>query len=144
MEAPVTLLESSGKVIGSHYGEVPNGVLWTEKRPTEKFEMAFFDFEKKIFYEGATEEEILNNREVPEKVPLWCLRQELQEENLFDLAVQKINYLEEPFKSRALNFLEYGNFVHRNSPTIEMLGALLEKTKTEIDTLFINADKLEL
>lgn len=82
--------------------------------------------------------------EVPEKVPLWCLRQQLQEEGLFDLSLQKINYLEEPFKSRALNFLEYGNFVYRNSPTIEMLGTLLEKTKTEIDTLFINADKLEL
>lgn len=80
----------------------------------------------------------------PEKVPLWCLRQELQEQNLFDLAVQKINDLEEPFKSRALNFLEYGNFVYRNSPTIEMLGALLQMNKTEIDTLFINADKLEL
>ena len=81
---------------------------------------------------------------VPEKVPLWCLRQKLQEQNLFDLAVQKISFLDEPIKSRALNFLEYGNYVHRDSPTIQMLGELLSMNKNDIDTLFINADKLEL
>ena len=82
--------------------------------------------------------------QVPEQVPLWCLRQELQEQNLFDLAVEKIQFLEEPNKSRALNFLEYGNFVHRNSPTIQMLGELLGLDNTQIDNLFINSDKLEL
>lgn len=133
--------ENGFYVSHNYYDKKPKGNC-TDVHITETFIKPKFNGEKWI--EGGTEEEILNAREIPEKVPLWCLRQELQEQNLFDLAVQKINYLEEPFKSRALNFLEYGNFVHRNSPTIEMLGTLLEKTKTEIDTLFINADKLEL
>lgn len=82
--------------------------------------------------------------EVPEKVPLWAFRQVLIDEELFDVSMDKINELPDKIKRKAINFLEYGNYIHRNSPTVEMLGQMVGKSKTEIDTLFINADKLEL
>ena len=82
--------------------------------------------------------------EVPEKVPLWAFREVLIDEELFDVSMDKINELPDKIKRKAINFLEYGNYIHRNSPTVEMLGQMVGKSKTEIDTLFINADKLEL
>lgn len=116
-----------------------NGFYWGIKSETnEGMEFYTTEIPTKI---GAVNEEF---EQVPEQVPLWCLRQILIDENLFDDAVQKMSSLEEPTRTKALNFFEYGNFVNRNSPTIEILGQLLGKSKTEIDNLFIKADKINL
>ena len=125
----------------NYYDKKPKGNC-TDVHISETFIKPRFNGSEWI--EGATDEEILNAREIPEKVPLWCLLQQLKEDGLYELAIEKLNELPEPYKGRANTFLQNGKDAHRNSPTIEMLGALLEKNKTEIDTLFINADKLEL
>ena len=82
--------------------------------------------------------------QVPEQVPLWCLRQILKDMGLFELILTEFDKLEEPTRTRALDFLEYGNFVTRNSQTVLLLGHLLNKSKEEIDQIFINANNIEL
>lgn len=44
----------------------------------------------------------------------------------------------------AANFLEYGNFVERQSPTLASIAALLGKTDAEIDAFFIRAAAIKL
>jgi len=101
-------------------------------------------FDSKKWIETASEEDILNNRLIPEQVPLWCIKVILSEMGLTQSVKDALEQLEEPNKTRASFIWEYGNIIKRESQTVEFLGYALQKSKTEIDTIFINANNIEL
>jgi len=94
--------------------------------------------------EGATNEEIIAVREVPNEVPLWCIKAILNEMGLLEIVESALTQLEEPLKSRANYIWNYGNIIKRDSLTVAFIGQVLQKSDTEIDEIFINADKIEL
>jgi hypothetical protein len=73
-------------------------------------------------------------RPVPRSVPLWAFRQVLIEDDLLATILAAI-----AADAVLLNFLEYGNFVDRASPSLAALAAQLGKTETEVDELFRRA-----
>jgi len=101
-------------------------------------------FVNREWIEGATEEEINAVRVVPNEVPLWCIKAILNELGLLEIVEGALTQLEEPLKSRANYIWNYGNIIKRDSLTVAFIGQVLKKDKTEIDEIFINADKLEL
>ncbi len=94
--------------------------------------------------EGATNEEIIEVRVVPNEVPLWCIKAILNEMGLLEIVEGALTQLEEPLKSRANYIWEYGNIIKRDSLTVTFIGQVLKKDKTEIDEIFINANNIEL
>ena len=97
-----------------------------------------------VWVNAETQEEALNNREVPQLVPLWCIKVILHEMGLLATVEIELSKLPEPMKTRAGYIWEYGNQIDRESQTVAFIGAVLQKDKTEIDTIFINANNIEL
>ena len=97
-----------------------------------------------VWIEGATNKEIIAVREVPNEVPLWCIKAILNEMGLLEIVESALTQLEEPLKSRANYIWNYGNIIKRDSLTVAFIGQVLQKSDTEIDEIFINADKIEL
>jgi hypothetical protein len=94
--------------------------------------------------EFKTHEEILEARPVPEQVPLWALKATLDIENKLGAVESALDQLPEIVKKKAYWIWEYGNFIQRSSQTVGFIGQVLGMNKTEIDTLFINAENIEL
>ena len=117
--------------------EVPFG-------PDREYIKAKWDFSKELYFEGATEEEVLSNREIPKFVPLWCIKVILHEMNLLETVETELSKLPEPMKTRASYIWEYGNQIDRESQTVAFIGQVLQKNKIEVDTIFINANNIEL
>jgi len=113
---------------------------------TENFVEAYFNQETREFYEGATEEEIAeaNKPIVPFEVPLWSMRTVLKQSNLFDAIIGAIQTLDEPTRSIALDYLEYGNYIERHSNTVGMIQQITQLSETQVDDLFINANSIKL
>lgn len=105
-----------------------------------------FKFDGENWVEGATAEEIAAFRKqfVPSEVPLWALRTVLKNQNLFQPILDAINNLPEPPRTAALDYLEYGNFVERNSNTVLMIQQITSMTESDVDELFIAASNLKL
>lgn len=82
--------------------------------------------------------------DIPNEVPLWCIKAILNEMGLLEIVESALTQLEEPLKSRANYIWNYGNIIKRDSLTVAFIGQVLQKSKIEIDEIFINADKLEL
>ncbi len=97
-----------------------------------------------IWVEGATEEEIIEVRVIPEQVPVWCIKVILHEMGLLTTVEAALNQLEEPSKTRANYIWNFGNFILRDSLTVAFIGQVLQKNKQEIDEIFINANNIEL
>ena len=75
----------------------------------------------------------------PASVPLWAFRQVLIEDGLLPtiLAAVQGNVV-------LTNFLEYGNFVDRSSPSLAAIATQLNKTSDEVDQMFRRAAALKL
>ena len=82
--------------------------------------------------------------EVPNEVPLWCIKAILHEMGLLEIVEGALTQLEEPLKSRANYIWNYGNIIKRDSLTVAFIGQALQKSDTEIDEIFINANNIEL
>lgn len=97
-------------------------------------------------YESATDDEIalFKKNLVPLEVPLWSMRILLKKMQLFDSIIQAINQMDEPLKSMALDYLEYGNYIERNSNTVILIQQILQMTDAQVDNLFIEASNLKL
>jgi hypothetical protein len=137
--------ESSLEVVGAPFEAQPdNSILWFEN----SFVKPIFDVypNPTTVIEGATQEEIAeaNKQEVPFEVPLWAMRTILKQVNLFDLVIDKIKTFEEPTRTIALDFLEYGNFVERYSNTVLLIQQIIQYTDEQVDKLFIDANNLKL
>jgi hypothetical protein len=101
-------------------------------------------FENGEWTEGADEEEVLAAREIPQQVPLWAMKATLDIENKLGAVEAAMDQLPELVKKKAYWIWEYGNVIHRNSNTVAFIGQVLDMQPHEIDTLFINADNIEL
>lgn len=77
---------------------------------------------------------------VPSPVALWQARAALAVAGRLDDATAAVNAAGGAVKEA----WEYGNFIHRDSPTIEQLGAALGMTSDDIDNLFRAAAALEV
>ena len=69
---------------------------------------------------------------VPQSVPLWAFRATLAEDGL-------LSAVKAAATGAAAEFLEYGNFVDRNSPALAQIAAGLGKTPAQIDDVFRRA-----
>lgn len=76
---------------------------------------------------------------VPAEVPLWAFRQVLIEDSLLATILAAVEG-----NAVLVNFLEYGNFVDRASPSLATIAAQLGKTDAEVDQIFRRADALKL
>lgn len=105
-----------------------------------------FKFDGNDWVEGATEEEIaeFNKQFVPFEVPLWAMRTVLKQANLFDAIIGAIQTLDEPIRSIALGYLEYGNYIERHSATVGMIQQITGLSESQVDDLFINANDIKL
>lgn len=78
---------------------------------------------------------------VPEEVELWRARTVLEAHGIlasaFALADQTGN-------SALRAFLEYGNTISRNSPSLAVLAQALQLTEQQVDGLFIEANALQM
>lgn len=113
---------------------------------TDGLIVPFVDLEKMTVYEGATPEELANYKKtlVPYEVPLWSMRNVLRKNQMFDDILTAINLLPETTKTDALDYLEYGNYIERNSNTVLLIQQIKGLNETEVDDLFIEANNLKL
>ena len=117
-----------------------------DELPTENFISAYYNFDTKTFYEGATEEEIAEYQQslVPQEVQLWKIRTVISLMGLKETIENVMNNLEEPTKSAALNIWNYGTAIDRNSQTVLMIQSILQMTEVEVDNIFIQANNIIL
>lgn len=76
---------------------------------------------------------------VPSEVPLWAFRATLSEDNLLQAVKAAV-----AGSAVLTEFLEYGNFVERKSPTLAALASQLGKTEADVDELFRRAKSKKL
>jgi hypothetical protein len=138
------IIDSQGFYIGfgGSKTEIKEGQSIVPSPPPTNLVRAKWDGETWI--EGATQEEVLEARIIPEQVPLWALKATLDLENKLGAVEAALDQLPEIVKKKAYWIWEYGNFIQRSSQTVGFIGQTLELSKTEIDTLFINAENIEL
>jgi hypothetical protein len=89
-------------------------------------------------------EEEKESIKVPLEVPLWTMRSVLKQEFLFNTIIEEINNYEEPKRTTLLDFLEYGNSIERDSSVVLIIQQITKRTDSQIDNLFIKAEKLKL
>jgi len=111
--------------------------------PTVNVKFAKVNLEKSEWeYYNPTNE--IDKDEIPFEVPLWAMRTVLKQSGLFQVIIDVIETLEEPTRTIALDFLEYGNFVERKSNTVILIQSISQMTDEQVDQLFIEANKLKL
>jgi hypothetical protein len=135
--------KNSGKVLYSvtEITTLQDNEIAVDELLTENFVSAFYNFENKEFYEGATVEEIAeaNKPIVPEiitrrqfKIALAVLGK-----NENDI-LNGINQLPEPTKTIALiSYTEAGTFERTNPELIFVGKTFLQMTDKQIDNIFV-------
>ena len=133
----------SGKVLFATL----NGFLYTETEiavdelVTEKFVSAYYNFESKLFYEGANQEEIAEYQK--SLVPQIITRRQFKialavlGKNENDI-LNGIGQLPEPTKTIAtISYTEAGTFERSNPELIFVGKTFLQMTDEQIDNIFI-------
>lgn len=96
--------------------------------------------------EESAELEALQNQPIVEAVPtsvtMRQCRLQLFAEGLLSSVDAVIETLDEPLKTKAKIEWEYGATVERHSTVTSMIGLGLGKSESELDTMFIAANKL--
>lgn len=141
-----TLLDEQDFVLNAQYfeeGQQPTNAV--EELVTENFLKPKFDFTNRVFFEGATTEEIAeaNKPIVPSIITARQLRLQLVLNgfnlNTIDLIIDS---LPEPNKSIARVSWEYATTFEREHQMLSLIAQQLGIIETELDTIFINAEKL--
>lgn len=113
-------------------------------KPNFNSEKEFLSNAENIVFEDRVEKQwIINVIPPPEQVPLWAFRAILTIMGLSSQIDQMIADLPEPNKTIANVQWYYGNYIERNHPLIDSLGAQLGLTKEQIDNVFFEANKLK-
>ena len=139
---------STGEVLFSTAIEIhlqDNQVLIDEVL-TENYVKPYFNSETRIFYEGATQEEIneANKAIVPFEVQLWRIRTVIKLLQLETQIESAIDTLPEPSKTAALYIWKFGTTVERASQTVLLLQSVLQLTDEQVDDLFLQAEAIVL
>lgn len=79
---------------------------------------------------------------IPQIIPNWSLRAQLQIIGLFDNVQTMIDNLTGTEKIVAVQQWEYGNQVERNHPLVIQIGTELGLTSEQIDQIFTDASNL--
>lgn len=77
--------------------------------------------------------------EIPQEVPMWALRDVVEEDGFAAQVEAFINALPQPFKRQAYNAWNYGNFIERTSPTVAAIQQTLGLTSAQVDNMFVRA-----
>lgn len=80
--------------------------------------------------------------QVPQIIPNWSLRAQLQIMGLFDSVQTMVDNLTGTEKIVAVQQWEYGNQVERYHPLVIQIGTELGLTSQQIDQIFIDANNL--
>lgn len=80
--------------------------------------------------------------QVPQIIPNWSLRAQLQIMGLFDSVQTMVDNLTGTEKIIAVQQWEYGNQVERYHPLVIQIGTELGLTSQQIDQIFIDANNL--
>lgn len=76
------------------------------------------------------------------EIPLWAFRAILKLQGVADKVPSLIAALPEPQRTIATTQWEYGNFIRRDHPLIEVLGAQMGLNTEGIDSIFNEASAL--
>ena len=112
----------------------------------ENFVIPYFNQSTRVFYDGATQQEIdeANKLIVPDEVQLWRVRTVLKLLGMEQVVEIALNSLQEPTKTGALYIWNYGTTVERNSQTVLLLQSVLGLTDAQTDDIFIQAQNITL
>ncbi len=144
MKKLYTLLDDENFVLNAQYfeeGTQPTNAV--EESLTENFIKAKFDFVNRVFFEGATTEEIeeANKLLIPEVVSRRQFKIALavlgyNEEDILN----GINKLPEPNKTIArISYTESGTFERNSDDLIFVAKTFLQLTDKQIDEVFLTA-----
>lgn len=145
----VTIVNSTtGKVLRGQFDDsnlASNEIAITELQ-TEYFVNPYFNFQTKQFYEGATEEEIIESNKpiVPQEVQLWRVRTVLRLMDLETTIATALDNLQEPTKTAAKTIWEFGTTIERQSQTVLFLQSVLQMTDDQVDNIFIQAEAISI
>ena len=141
-----TIIEiATSKVVGVTFS---NECLITEilidELLTDNLVKAYFNFETREFYEGATQEEIDQafRNATPSEVQLWRVRTILKLMNLEATIESALEQLEEPTKTAAKNVWNYGTTVERYSQTVLFIQSVTQMTDDQVDEIFQQAENI--
>jgi len=82
---------------------------------------------------------------VPSQVPLWAFRQVLIEDGLLDSVLARVNDLSDATQRAVIeNYLEYGNFIDRESDTLASLATSMNIAASQLDDIFRRASLKKL
>lgn len=140
-----TYCKESGEIIGLlEFDEKP--LYSTTKLYNGSYLKPMLNFETDEFYEGATTQELADavKASIPLEIPLWRIRAILSLQDKENLITQTINSLEEPTKTAALYIWQFGTTIERNSNTVQFIQAVLQMSDEEVDTIFIQANSINL
>lgn len=137
-------IDSNNKVFIQAFeiGKQPNGFL--EFHPNEITSSAIclmYNIENNEFYEGATQEEMIEV--TPEKVTDIQFISQLALEGISeDSVISIIETLPEPYRTIAMVSFKRETEFHRNNPLVELVRIGLKMTNERLDQIFINASKI--
>jgi hypothetical protein len=131
-------------IVTGFYEEQPENS--TTSIPEVTYYKARYNPDDDSFFEGATEEEILQIQRgvVPDEVALWKIRAIVSLMGLEQSVTDALNLLPEPNRTAAIFIWDKGNAVDRVSLTVNYLQQALELTDSEVDNIFIEANKIVL
>ncbi|WP_264520407.1 hypothetical protein [Flavobacterium sp. N1994] len=109
--------------------------------PQGEFNNPYYDFTKKLFYEGVPVSEVAP---VPLEVALWRIRTILKLNDKQTIIEDALNSLEDPIKTAALNIWQFGTTIERQSQTVVLLQGILQMTDEQVDEIFIEANNIQL
>ena len=112
------------------------------KYHTVKYDIQLSDDEELVDF--IPDNEVTEIKIVTDEVPLWSMRNILRKKEMFDDILTAINTLSEPTRTDALDYLEYGNFIERNSNTVLLIQQIKQLSNDEVDDLFIECANLKL
>lgn len=103
----------------------------------------FIEYKDWLVAGGIPDQPDPDTEPVPEEVKLWQARIILHELGLLTRVESLLEALEEPMRSRAENIWEYAGTVERNNGIVLQLAQTIPLTSTELDKLFIAANKIK-
>ena len=143
-----TIIEiATNQVIGATYS---NECLITEILIDELLQVEmvkpYFNFDKREFYEGATQEEIDQafKDKTPTESQLWRVRTILNLMNLVSTIESALEQLEEPTKTAAKNVWNYGTTIERYSQTVLFIQSVTQMTDDQVDEIFQQAEAIQI
>ena len=143
-----TIIEiSTNKVIGVTLNdECLITEILIDELLTDNLVKPYFNFETRLFYEGATQQEIEQafRDKTPIESQLWRVRTILNLMNLIPTIESALDQLDEPTKTAAKNVWNYGTTIERYSQTVLFIQSVTQMTDDQVDEIFQQAEAIQI